>query len=67
MYADRDRQWRWTIDSYIEKYTLLYFIVYPHEVNNLQQCYLCKYYHLTLSVHFISVIFHCLLMKLTDK
>ncbi|EFW59170.1 hypothetical protein SGF_03524 [Shigella flexneri CDC 796-83] len=45
----------------------MYFIVYPHEVNNLQQCYLCKYYHLTLSVHFISVIFHCLLMKLTDK
>ena len=41
--ADRDRQWRWTIDSYTEKYTLLYFIVYLHEINNLQH-FLCSFY-----------------------
>ncbi|KDT80414.1 hypothetical protein AC72_4662 [Escherichia coli 2-316-03_S4_C1] len=45
----------------------MYFIVYLHEINNPQQWFLCKFYYLTLSVHFISVIFHCLLMKLTDK
>ena len=34
--ADRARQWRWIIDSYIKKYTILYFIVYLHEINNIQ-------------------------------
>ncbi|EMV52390.1 hypothetical protein EC2846750_4046 [Escherichia coli 2846750] len=44
----------------------MYFIVYLHEINNLQH-FLCEFYHLILNFYFISVIFHCLLIKLTDK
>lgn len=50
----------------LKKYTLLFFIVYLHEINNLQH-FSCEFHHLTLNVHFISMIFHCLLIKLTDK